>query len=195
MHCSSNCSSWPQANTISKGSPGDYPRCVQSEHYTPRSSWEFESFLQRPDCQASYKIIRRHRVPEDCARRVVWARSRLNWKTRRRKVIFSNENKFNLEGPDGFDRYYHDKRKPEPLRNKRHSGGGGVMVWAAFSWHGKTSLAFINGSMDSAVYQATLAQHLLPLCRFTKGPRAQLLLRTPTTVEQRNSCLLEGRKP
>lgn len=53
------------------------------------------------------------------------SRSRLNWNTRWRKIVFSDEKKFNLDGPDGFDNYYHDKRKPELLRNKCHDVCGG----------------------------------------------------------------------
>lgn len=36
------------------------------------------------------------------------------------------------------------------------------MIWAGFSAFGKTSLAFVNGRMNSAGYQQMLVEHLLP---------------------------------
>jgi transposase len=41
-------------------------------------------------------------------------------------------------------------------------GGGSVMVWAAFSWHGKSRIAFINGRMNSIGYQEMLETFLIP---------------------------------
>jgi hypothetical protein len=80
----------------------------------------------------------------------------------RKKIVFSDEKKFNLDGPDGWASYYHDVRKPELLHNKRHTGGGGVMIWAAIGWRGKSDVAFIQGNMNSEAYQAALRNHLLP---------------------------------
>jgi hypothetical protein len=94
--------------------------------------------------------------------RAGWATDHLTWATRWQKIVFSDEKKFNLDGPDGWASYYHDVRKPELLHNKRHTGGGGVMIWAAIGWRGKSDLAFIQGNMNSEAYQAVLRDHLLP---------------------------------
>ena len=51
-----------------------------------------------------------------------------NWE----KVIFSDEKNFNLDGPDGFQYYWHDISKEKQLFSKRQNGGGSVMVWGAF---------------------------------------------------------------
>ncbi|ULT88886.1 hypothetical protein L3Y34_007826 [Caenorhabditis briggsae] len=43
------------------------------------------------------------------------------------KVIFSDEKKFNLDGPDGFKSYWHDLRKDPAVFAKRNFGGGSLM--------------------------------------------------------------------
>lgn len=102
--------------------------------------------------------------------RVDWCTRRKHWETRWRKIVFSDEKKFNLDGPDNNCYYYHDIRKPELLHNKRHSGGGSVMVWAAIGWFGKSEIAFLEGKQDSIKYQATLENYLLPSGARIGGP-------------------------
>ena len=42
-------------------------------------------------------------------------------------------------------------------------GGGSVMVWAAFSCIGKSSIRFCKPKMKSVDYQNVMEKHLLPL--------------------------------
>lgn len=44
------------------------------------------------------------------------------------QVIFSDEKKFNLDGPDSCFSYWHDLRKAPLKRSRRNFGGGSVMV-------------------------------------------------------------------
>ena len=81
------------------------------------------------------------------------------------KVIFSDEKKFNCDGPDGFDGYWHDLRKEKVYFSKRNFGGGSLMVWGAFSYHGKLTLGFPSTRMDSSEYQIILEANLLPYLR------------------------------
>ncbi|KAL7724470.1 hypothetical protein ACLKA6_013872 [Drosophila palustris] len=46
-----------------------------------------------------------------------------------RSVVFTDEKRFNLDGPDGFQYYFHDLRKDELYLSRHHSREGGVMVW------------------------------------------------------------------
>lgn len=95
-------------------------------------------------------------------RRVVWCKDHRSWRNKWRNVVFSDEKKFNLDGPDGNCFYYHDKRKPPLLHNKRHSGGGSVMLWAAIGPRGKTKIKFLDGTVNAEKYQDVLKTHLIP---------------------------------
>ncbi|KAG2978784.1 hypothetical protein PC121_g21828 [Phytophthora cactorum] len=79
-----------------------------------------------------------------------------------RRVIFSDEKKFNLDGPGGYQYYWHDVRADTELYSKRVSGGGSVIVWARMSAHGKTDIAILEGRQDSACYTHTLDSYLAP---------------------------------
>ena len=80
-------------------------------------------------------------------------------------VWFTDEKKFNLDGPDCQKYYFHDLRKEPHVASHRQQGGGGVMVWAGFSARGKTSICFMAGKQDSKCYQKVLQEQLLPLWR------------------------------
>lgn len=70
-----------------------------------------------------------------------------------------------MDGPDGLANYWHDLRTDSRYFSKRNFGGGSVMIWAAFSAFGKSTLAFVNGRIDSIAYQKILSEHLLPYMR------------------------------
>ena len=95
--------------------------------------------------------------------RAEWARSKVTWSQERWNcVIFSDEKKFNLDGPDGLQYYWHDLRRNEEVFSKRPFGGGSVMIWAAFSSKGKTSLVILEGKQNARKYCKVLENHLLP---------------------------------
>ena len=82
---------------------------------------------------------------EHMALRVSWAIPRMPWTFEWRNVIFSDEKRFNLDGPDGNTLYWHDTRKPELHFRTRQSGGGSVMIWAASGYSGRSALHFVQG--------------------------------------------------
>jgi transposase len=103
--------------------------------------------------------------------RLEWARERMSWTTEWNSVIFTDEKKWNLDGPDGYQCYWHDLRKEPLVLSKQNFGGGSVMLWAGFGYHGKTPLNFVTGSLNSTAYQAVLQQSLLPVARRIGGNR------------------------
>ena len=52
------------------------------------------------------------------------------------KVVFLDGKKFNLDGPDGFQKYWHAKNFSEENYSTKHSGWGSLMIWVAFSSSG-----------------------------------------------------------
>ncbi|XGW23090.1 hypothetical protein V3C99_005379 [Haemonchus contortus] len=91
--------------------------------------------------------------------------ARRNMATSWDKVIFSDEKKFNLDGPDGYRYYWRDLRHDPLIHSKRNFGGAKLMVWGGFGSSGKLELAFPLCRMDSQEYQEVLEFHLLPFLR------------------------------
>uniref|UniRef100_H3G944 Tc1-like transposase DDE domain-containing protein n=1 Tax=Phytophthora ramorum TaxID=164328 RepID=H3G944_PHYRM len=101
------------------------------------------------------------------AHRLEWAKhivvtSKKDWL----HIIFSDEKKFNLDGPDGLQSYWHDVRRPPRTTVRRQNGGGSVMVWGGFSAKGKTVL---TGRQASAQYIYTASEFLLPYAHLNYG--------------------------
>lgn len=99
--------------------------------------------------------------PHHMEARLAWAQKYMYWTTEWTNVVFSDEKKFNLDGPDGFQYYWHDLRKEPQLFSKRNFGGGSLMLWAAFSMHGRTHLLKCDGRMNSEKYVNMLETELI----------------------------------
>ncbi|CAF2016077.1 unnamed protein product [Rotaria magnacalcarata] len=93
--------------------------------------------------------------------RLTWAKDHMTWNNEWHKVIWSDEKKFNLDGPDGFSYYWYDLRKEEEIFSTRVQGGGSVVIWASFGRGGKSSICFIDRRMNSNGYCEVLKKHLL----------------------------------
>lgn len=85
--------------------------------------------------------------------RLKFALDHLRWTEQWQKIIFSDEKKFNLDGPDGFAYYWHDLRTEPKIFSSRQSGGGSVMVWGAIGYLKKMPLSFITTRMNAEQYQ------------------------------------------
>jgi hypothetical protein len=108
-------------------------------------------------------------------RRRVFAREHMSWTKRWRYVVFSDEKKFNLDGPDGLQYYWHDLRKnPQDFSSLRQPKGS-FMIWGAFGYFDKAPLHFLEGTITSESYEALLENYdlndLLPIAAVKRGKR------------------------
>ena len=98
--------------------------------------------------------------------RLVFAKSHITWTVNDwRRVIFSDESKFNLVKSDGI---CHVRRPKGERLNPKYTiatvkhGGGSVMVWGCFSWFKMGPLHRIHGIMDKYVYKDILETKMEP---------------------------------
>lgn len=88
--------------------------------------------------------------------RCVYARNHMAWNREWHQVVFSDEKRFNLDGPDGYNYYFHDLRKEEHFLTRHHSREGGIMVWGAISYYGTFEIQFVSSRMNANKYKEVL---------------------------------------
>jgi hypothetical protein len=82
-----------------------------------------------------------------------------------KNILGSDESKFNLYSDDGKG---YVRRPINQRYNKRYTtatvkfGGGNIMVWGCFSWHGLGPLHRITDKMDQFQYKEILETVMLP---------------------------------
>ncbi|GJQ76863.1 hypothetical protein Trydic_g15069 [Trypoxylus dichotomus] len=63
-----------------------------------------------------------------------------------------DQQRFSLDGPDGFQHYCHDLRKEPKVISRGSQGGEGAMVWGAIFYSGAVEIIFIEGSLNAQKY-------------------------------------------
>ena len=91
-----------------------------------------------------------------------YAASALRWGEKWQADIFSDEKKFNLDGPDGFLFYWRDLRHEPRSVLRRNFGGSSVLICTAVSQKGKSEIAFLSGRYTSENYRSTLDNFVIP---------------------------------
>jgi transposase len=80
-------------------------------------------------------------------------------------IVFSDESKFNLLYSDGKPFVWRGpdcRLMKENIIETKKFGGGSIMVWACFSYHGVGKLVIIKGIMDAYRYVNILSSSLPP---------------------------------
>ena len=70
-------------------------------------------------------------------KRLQFGKDHMHWIQEWQNVIFSDEKKFNLDGPDCYSYHWNHLDEKGVTRSKRNFVGGTVMVWGAFCYQGK----------------------------------------------------------
>lgn len=174
----------PRSGRPSKLSPITKRHLLREAKKQEMNARELRAFVDTPlglssirrwlhnDPRLAWSRMQRHvqMGPHHEQARLQWANEHVHWSTEQwNKIIFTDEKRFSLDGPDGNARYWRDKNKDPRTFSKRHSGGGSIMIWAGFSIKGKTELAFIDEKMTSLQYCNVLEEFLLPFAYHFHG--------------------------
>lgn len=88
--------------------------------------------------------------------RLEFARLHMTWGDRWRNVIFTDEKKFNFDGPDGYKYFWHGLGSAYEHYSKRVGGGKSLMIWCGFGYGGKLELQILRGRVTAIAYQNML---------------------------------------
>lgn len=120
---------------------------------------------KKPQPQIAIVMKKPKLTPKHIKARLEFARNHMSWTDAWRQVIFSDERKFNLDGPDGCQYYWHDLRTEKQIRMSRNfvrdNNNNNVMVWLGFSYKGMTPVCFISTKMEPAMYIELLEDALI----------------------------------
>ncbi|CAI5451211.1 unnamed protein product [Caenorhabditis angaria] len=95
------------------------------------------------------------------------------------KIIFSDEKKFNLDGPDGYNSYWHDIRKDQLRFPKRNFGGGRVIrgeLRRTLSYFSITELLSLSNSFLMENMKMTIEQILIDQSKTSADNLLQALI-------------------
>lgn len=79
------------------------------------------------------------------------------------RVIFSDEKRFSMDGPDNWSSYVMGNKNL--IRKKRQCGGGSLMIWMMVMPNGLLSYHLIDGKFNSLKYKTMLETYVVPLVK------------------------------
>ena len=136
-----------------------------------QSHIKYKKMLKKPPLTKKHKIDRLN-----------FAKKYMSWTSEWSKVIFSDEKKFNLDGPDGCSYFWQDLSKKPEIRMSRNFGGGSVMIWAAFSIHGKSKICLITSKMNAEKYIEMLDVNLIEYLEDVIGDREFIFMQDNAAI-------------
>lgn len=111
-------------------------------------------------------------LPQHRTARLDFAREYCDWTMEQWKnVLFSDESRIALSGPDGRQRVYRRKNErfaPCAIVETVGYRGGSIMIWGAISYEARTDLVvFDRGSVNAQRYvEEVLQEHVVPFAPF-----------------------------
>lgn len=131
-------------------------RQLIAQHHLRVSKMTLSRALKRNNCCWRKMRKQPNWKPNHIAARLNFAREKMTWNREWRTVIFSDEKKFNLDGPDGFKSYWHCLGSSYQHYSKRVGGGASLMMWCGFGYGGKFNLHVMRGRVTALRYQEML---------------------------------------
>ena len=123
--------------------------------------------IQRILLDLKFKRSKIKKIPEMTRRheelRIEFAENYVDLGSKWKIVIFTDEKKFKLSGPDGYAYYLHDISKNEPeLLSPTKRQEKGFMVWAGFSSLGQIELIILDRLINAETYSNYFNNVILP---------------------------------
>jgi transposase len=144
---------------------------IKAQMQLPITSRRVRQILhQNPLAGWCKRVSKPNITPLHAKARLAFARQHMAWTDAWYNVVFTDEKKFNLDGPDGSQYYWHDLRKEPEKCFTRNFGGGTVMVWGGFSFNGTLPLAWISTRMTAGNYTDMLEISLIEHAEQLMGP-------------------------
>jgi hypothetical protein len=97
-------------------------------------------------------------TPQHEEKRIAFAKQHLLQETDFSKIVFSDEKKFRMDGPDGWNYDWHElgTKDDSPQFSKDYGRYKGVMVWMGISAQGILHLERVTGTLDAFGYTLML---------------------------------------
>lgn len=138
---------------------------LQVDHKIEVSAQTVRRTFKKNNLKSAVKVKKPLLLPRHKKARYEFAKKYRHWSYDDwKKVIWSDESKYNIYGSDG--REYCWKQKGESLKDRHVKGtikfgGGGVFVWGCFTAQGIGYLCRIDGNMDAELYCKILEEDFL----------------------------------
>ena len=79
-----------------------------------------------------------------------------------KSIIFSDEARFSLDGPDNFQSWQLHNNNNEPFRDRRPYKGESVMVFGAITYYGTLLIRKVEGTLNVQKYLNLLKEDIIP---------------------------------
>lgn len=138
-----------------KKTPSSVPQLIH--HYQINSSrWTLARALKRNNVVR--RKLKRITILKDnhISARLSFAREHMSWHEKWHNVLFTDEKKFNCDGPDGYRYFWYALGSQYPYYSKRIGNGGSLMLWCGFMSDKFILFQFIRGTITANKYQQML---------------------------------------